>query len=231
MEVLLQLIKAKYPNDAYICKLDEALHVSTQARAIFRAYDKALDCLDQSSWEILSQKAIDHFFDHRSGQLKQGFYNQLNEAFAYKFLLRQGYSHVSILRENGKTTPDLSYCCGTEIRYCEVKSIGISEEEIDRLDAGDVFNGSVYFDLSAGFMRKLDADIKLGYKQIASKGTEGIVFIVANLDDFTLTHYERYRMQIAEHLSKVENPEVYVMVGLLGGRKIHHRVKKSQGTS
>lgn len=221
MAELIQLIKATYPRDNFFDSVGETLRLSKQARASYRSYDKAFDCLDQASWERLSKKAVAHFRDHRRGQLKQGFFNQLNEAFAYQFLLRQGYTHVTVLPEDGKTTPDLSYRHGTAIRYCEVKSIGISEEQIDRWEAKEGFDGSIYYDLSAGFLRKLDADLTKAYKQIASKGPDGIVFIVANFDDFTLSHYERYRVQIAQHLSQTEIPEVYVKVGLLGGRKIH----------
>jgi hypothetical protein len=193
----------------------ETLRSSKQARASYRAYDKAFDCLDPASWERLSKKAVAHFLDHRRGQLKQGFFNQLNEAFAYQFLLRQGYTHVCVLPEDGKTTPDLSYRHGNAVRYCEVKSICISDEQIDRWEAEDGFDGSIYDNLSAGFLRKLDADLKSAYKQIASKGPDG---------------YERYRAQIEQHLSQTEVPEVYVKVGLLGGRKIH-KPAQNHGTS
>jgi hypothetical protein len=230
MAALIQLIKETYPRDKFFDSVGETLRLSKQARASYRAYDKAFECLDQASWERLSKKAVAHFRDHRRGQLKQGFFNQLNEAFAYQFLLRQGYTHVSVLPEDGKTTPDLSYRQGNAVRYCEVKSIGISEEQIDRWEAEEGFDGSIYYDLSAGFLRKLDADLTMAYKQITSKGPDGIVFIVASFDDFTLSHYERYRVQIAQHLSQTEVPEVYVKVGLLGGRKIHKRTQ-NHGTS
>lgn len=225
MAALIRLIKENYPYDKFFESVGETLRLSKQARASYRAYDKAFDCMDQASWERLSNKAVAHFRDHRKGQLKQGFFNQLNEAFAYQFLLRQGYTHVSVLPEDGKTTPDLSYRHGNEIRYCEVKSIGISEAQINRREAEEGFDGTIYYELSVGFLRKLDADLTMAYKQITSKGSDGIAFIVMSFDDFTLSHYERYRVQIAQQLSQTEVPEVYVKVGLLGARKIHKRAR------
>lgn len=221
MRTLIKSVKEKYPNDKFFDSVAKSLQILPQARALYRAYDKALACLDVESWEILSDKAVAHFRDHRKGQLKQGFFNQLNEAFAYQFLLRQGYTHVSVLPENGKTTPDLAYRQGASIRYCEVKSIGISDEQVARWGAEMVFDGSVHQELSSGFLQKLDADIQQAYDQIASKGADGIVFIVTNFDDITLEYYKRYKEQIEQYLSQKEKPEVYIKIGLIGGRKIH----------
>jgi hypothetical protein len=38
-----------------------------------------------------------------------GFFNQLNEAFAYQHLVRQGHDRVRILPEQGVRVPDLEY--------------------------------------------------------------------------------------------------------------------------
>lgn len=223
MRSLVQMVKEAHPRDTFFDSLDETLRTSPQARAFYRAYDKALLCLDQKSWRVLSHKAVKHFPDHRMGQLKQGFFNQLNEAFAYQFLLRQGYTDVSVLVESGTTTPDLSYKQGASVRYCEVKSIGISEDEIARTESGCVFDGAVYHELSPEFLKKLNDVIARGHEQIVSKGETGIVFILAKFDDFTLRHYGRYRFQIDQLLAWHKVPEIYIKVGLLGGRRIHKR--------
>jgi hypothetical protein len=41
-----------------------------------------------------------------------------------------------------------------------------------------------------------------------------------NFDDFTLLYYDRYRQQIAALLDQHEVQNVYVKVGLIGGRRI-----------
>ena len=58
----------------------------------FLAYDRALSTLDDESWDILKNKALQHYLDHRNGKRKEGFFNQLNEAFAYRHLIKQGFS-------------------------------------------------------------------------------------------------------------------------------------------
>lgn len=50
----------------------------------YQVYNNALIVLDDESWKILKEKALQHYFDHRRGQKKQSFFNQLNEAFAYR---------------------------------------------------------------------------------------------------------------------------------------------------
>lgn len=226
MRQLVTDTRAAYPRDPFFADLDEVLRQSSQARAQYRTYDRVLSCLDDASWVELSRKAIAHFRDHRVGQLKQGFFNQLNEAFAYQFLLRRGHTGVSILHEDGNTTPDIAYDFGTERRYCEVKSIGISQEEIARSAREESFDASVYRVLSTAFLRKLGSHLSIAHTQITSRGGTGLVFVVARFDDFTLAHYDRYREQIVHFLSEHPVPEVYIKVGLLGGK---HICKQQQG--
>jgi hypothetical protein len=220
MRELIEMVKSAHPGDDFFSSLDETLKRSSQARASYRAYDRALSIMDTASWNELSKKAVAHFIDHRKGQLKQGFFNQLNDAFAYEFLVRRGYSDVSVLPEGRKTTPDLAYRAGTELRYCEVKTTGISDQEILRFESEEVFDGSVYQELSTGFFNKLNVDLKAARSQIASQGASGLIFIVAHFDDFTLSYYNRYRQQLSDFLRTHEVRNVVIKVGLLGRRRI-----------
>lgn len=223
MRDLVKMVNEAHPKDEFFATLDETLRSSSQARASYGAYDQALTCLDPESWRVLSKKAIEHYLDHRTGQLKQGFFNQLNEAFAYQFLVEQGYKSVEILQEDGTTKPDLVYSDGVGCLYCEVKSIGVSEDELNRFNAEEVFDNSIYRELSAGFLNKLDYDLKQAHRQIFSQGAPGLVFVVARFDDFTLRHYGRYREQLSEFLSIHEVQDVFFKVGLLGNRRIYKR--------
>jgi hypothetical protein len=217
---LIREAKAAYPADTFFTGVDRRLRLSSQARAFYRAYDRALSYLDQESWGALSQKALAHFRDHRRGQLKQGFFNQLNDAFAYQYLVRRGNSRVRVLREGGRTTPDLSYFSGESLHHCEVKSIGISQEEVARRRSDQYAHRNSYGSLSDGFFNKLGSDLTHANSQISSLGTPGLVFIVATFDDATLTYYDSYRGQIASFLTSHPVPEVYVKVGVIGGRRI-----------
>jgi len=220
---LIEMVKTSYPDDSFFSDLDEVFDLSAQARAQYQVYDLAFSCLDSTSWQILSKKALKHFQDHRNGQLKQGFFNQLNEAFAYQFLVQCGYQNIQVLDEDGTTRPDLTYHDEGIKRYCEVKTIGLSDDEIKRWDTGETFDGNVYRKLSDGFFKQLDDDLVRAYKQISSQGSNGLVFVLVNFDDFALTYYDQYHKQITEFLSHHKVPEVYIKVGLLSDKKIHKK--------
>ncbi len=184
------------------------------ARRHYQVYERALRTLDQESWAVLKDKAVAHFTDHRAGQRKQGFFNQLNDAFAYEHLVRRDYKQVRILREVGKTQPDIEYLVGRERRFCEVKTIGISDEAISRRATLQVTSSSIYQELSAGFLRKLESTLGIADRQIKARGGKGLIYILVHFDDFTLDYYHRYRKQIAACLASHIAENIYVKVGL-----------------
>ena len=218
---LVSEVQVAYPSDSFFATLDENFHSSPQARARYLAYDRAFSGLDLTSWHELKRKAIGHFRNHRPGQLKQGFFNQLNEAFAYQYLIRRGYRNVAILPEDGNTTPDLFYFAAGYQRFCEVKTIGISEDEIGRREAEQSFDATTYSDLSEGFVNKFTGHLTQAQRQIASRGSDGLIFVVVQFDDFTLQYYDRYRAKLCRILLDHEAQEVFVKVGLIGGRRIY----------
>lgn len=218
---LIDMVKEAHPKDCFFDTLNEILESNYQALKSYQAYNQALNHLDPISWQVLSQKAVTHFIDHRRGQRKQGFFNQLNEAFAYQFLVEQGYTNVAVLSENGETIPDLSFQIDSKHFYCEVKTIGVSDDELNRFENEQVFDASIYNELSAGFMNKLSSDLDEAHTQIVSQGNNGIIFIIIHFDDFTLSYYERYKQQIQQCISSHKAPEIFIKVGLIGKMHIH----------
>lgn len=184
----------------------------------YEAYEQAFLCLDSESWNILSAKAIEHYRQHRDGQLKEAFYNQLNEAFAYQYLQNQGYKNIKILDDSAKKKkiPDLSYEIMGKQFYCEVKSIGVSVDELSRSQSGESYEGSVYYSLHEGFFTKIKSKFDEATIQISEYG-EGLIFIyIPRFDDFTHMYYNCYREQIIEFINSYEVIEVYIKVGILG---------------
>ena len=219
MRQLIDEVRAQYPHDHFFDGVRDSLKHLSQARAYYRAYDRALGCIDTNSWQELRRKSIAHFRDHRVGQLKQGFFHQLNEAFAYQYLVRRGFSHVRVLPETGSPTPDLSFRDGRAARFCEVKTIAVSEQEISRRSSQG-YSSSDYAELSQGFRRKFNKDLQVAQGQIAAAGGTGLIFVLANFDDFTLTYYQRYREHLLEFLEEHEARDVYIKVGVIGGRRL-----------
>jgi hypothetical protein len=217
---LIAEVQAEHPEDPFFDSIEQTWITSSHARAVYAAYDRALRAMDEQSWSETKHKALKHFRNHRKGQLKQGFFNQLNEAFAYQHLRRRGHAGVRVLREDGNVRPDLVYEAGGRAAFCEVKTIGISQELIARREAGGAFFGPIYNELSTGFLNKLDDTISKAWSQISAQRATGFVYVIVLFDDFTLMYYERYRAQIQCRINAHLAPSVYVKVGLLGNRKI-----------
>jgi hypothetical protein len=152
--------------------------------------------LDDEPWNNLKEKAIEHFEDEREGQRKQAFFNHLNEAFAYRYLVRRGFKKVRLIRESKEKTPDISFVDRETQSYCEVKTMGLSDDEIRRRASHSVQDGAVYFVLNAGFLNKLEKDVARAWEQIHSLGERGLVFVLVRFDDIIGDHYRNNRKQL-----------------------------------
>src|SRR5688572_4448791 len=96
---LVSAVQSRYPDDHFFDRFLETCKEVPAKRKVYRSYEDAFRWLDDASWKTLKSKAVAHFQDHRAGQLKQGLFNQLNEALAYRYLIRQGYEQVRVLAE------------------------------------------------------------------------------------------------------------------------------------
>ena len=217
---LIETVASVYPQDQFFLGFEESCRSNAAKRAAYRTYDDALQVLDLQSWHILKGKAVAHFRDHRQGQLKQGFFNQLNEAFAYRFLVRRGCTEVLMLPERGLPTPDIRYVEAGRLKHCEVKTLGLSDAEIHRRKSQEVFTNA-YVELGEGFFRKLAKSVDAAEDQIATQGTSGLVYLVVIWDDIALDYYPEYRRQVVSFCCDQNMRNVYVKVGLRGNRRVH----------
>lgn len=218
-------IRSTYPDDDFFTEFESSCQIFPLKKKYYQTYNNALVILDDASWEILRNKAIKHYFDHRKGQKKQGFFNQLNEAIAYRYLVRKGFNNVKFLKEgNSKRSnpkqPDISFNDKKTQRYCEVKTLCISKDEISKREAQTVYNGSIYLCLSDGFLIQLKSAIARAWEQINSVGQDGLVFIIINFDDIALYHYQTYRRQIVQFCYDQGFDNLFIKIGLLGNRRI-----------
>jgi hypothetical protein len=216
---LIETVSSKYPGDQFFDDFAETCRTNPSKRAAYRRYEDALRVLDKRSWEVLKDKAVMHFQDHRSGQLKQGFFNQLNEALAYRHLVRSGCTEVRMVPEQSSSTADICYIEAGELKHCEVKTLGISDDEIGRRCSANVFM-NVYVKLAPGFFKKLLGDIDDAKVQIAAQGTGGLVYLVVLFDDIALGYYAEYRQEITTVCRKRAIKDVYIKMSLYGNRRI-----------
>jgi hypothetical protein len=176
--------------------------------------------LDAESWNILKTKSLQHYMDHRKGQRKQGFFNQLNEAFAYRYLVGTGVSGVRFIQEGKASRPDIGYTCNFVQMYCEVKSLGISNDEIVRRNEGIVYDGTVHAKLDDGFINKFCDAVKQARRLIGALGSNGLVYLVVRLDDIALDYYRTYRKQLIDTCRKNGFDNLFIKIGLLGNKRL-----------
>lgn len=215
-------VRNQYPNDVFFSNFEHSCQLSQDKMKYYRAYNNALMVLDGESWQILKDKALQHYLDHREGQRKQGFCNQLNEAFAYRYLVRKGFDNVRFIREvNGRRSPDIRFEVHNKQNYCEVKTLGISNDEISRRSAvGTVHDGLVYVKLNYGFLNKFCYAVNQARQQISSLGSNGLVYVIIRFDDMALDYYDNYRKQLIK-FSKVHGfDNLFIKIGEVGNRRI-----------
>ena len=214
---LVHEVRSRYPQDSFFIDFESSCNEKRLKREFYSSYETTLRYLDEDAWRILKSKAIEHFLDHRLGQLQTGFFNHLNEAFAYRYLVSHGYSNVVFLPEKqGSKQPDLSFRLEGTPGFCEVKSIGISDDEIGRRDSHECINGSVYANLRLEFMNKLQSTIARAETQVSELRESSIIFIVIEFDDFTHDYLAEYRKQLHEFLSANLVSNLILQVGRFG---------------
>ena len=222
MARLRQLIAAvheRHPDDRFFQDFDESCRIEDGKRRAYRTYEDALRVLDERSWQVLKDKSVRHYRDHRRGQLKQGFFNQLNEAFAYRWLVRRGCTGVRMVPEGRSKTADIRYFEGGQRRHCEVKTIGLSDDEIERRRTRNYANAR-YEQLGQGLLNQLSDAVHRARTQIEAHGTHGWVYVILLWNDMALDYYQEHRRQIIAYCRAHSLDDVYIKVGSRWFRRI-----------
>ena len=131
----------------------------------------------------------------------QRAFGELNEAKAYNFLIRSGYTSVEFIPRNRDTkTPDLRAKLGNVDVLCEAKTINRSERAIVaqlRRAAS-----SVPIHLGKEFFAKIASTIKYADQQMgafsSALDTKRIIYVVINFDDRLHEYVDDYLIQIQE---------------------------------
>jgi hypothetical protein len=119
----------------------------------------------------------------------------------------------------------LEYSADGLTHFCEVKTVGVSDEEVERRRIPTRFSPSGYKHLTAKFLTKLQSTLDLASSQIHARGSGGLIYVVFIPDDFTLEHYSTYRQQLQHCIDRHPERNIFIKVGLNGQR----RVEKPQG--
>lgn len=175
-----------------------------------------MSILDETSWNSLAKKAKDVFPGEETERGKSGFFDLLNEAFAYEYLKDQGAKNIRFEDAEGNVeTPDIYYEINASPRYCEVKTFNISDCVIKKFQSKRVFDSSIYEKLNDFFLKKFDGVLEKANKQISARSGIGCTYIIMHFDDFTLRYYKNYCQQLMEFLSsKYPNQTVIIRVNI-----------------
>ena len=214
-------IRKRYPHDEFFSSFESSCQTHPSKKKSYRAYNDALMVLDDESWQILKCKALEHYMDHRKGQKKQGFFNQLNEAFAYRYLVRKGYKDVRFIKEDKrKKSPDIRFSVHNAPSCCEVKTLCISDDLVNRRNTIAVFHGSDYVRLNDGFLKKFRDAVNTAREQICAFGSNGLVYVIINFDDFTLDYYQNYKKQLIAFSKNHKFDDLFIKIGEHGNKSI-----------
>lgn len=214
----------KYRNDDFFSDFENSCRIEPTKEKYYHAYNESLMLLDNESWQILKGKAIKDYLGYREGQKKQAFFNQLNEAFAYQYLVRKGFKDVRFIKEGEKKNekrPDIKFSVKNTQYYCEVKTLCISNLEITRRSTMTVNDYSVYLSLNNGFLKKFRDAVTYAREQIYALGTNGLVYIIINFDDIALDYYQDYRKQLITFSKTQGYDNLLMQIGELDNRRIY----------
>jgi hypothetical protein len=174
-----------------------------------------LAALDVAAWDHLKTKVGPLFMKGEKVRGWQGAFSELNEAKAYNFLVRRGYTYVEFIpRRSDAKTPDLRAKMGNVDVLCEVKTINRSKRAVRAKTQAIV--SSVSSLLPAEFFSKLALTIRGADQQMAAfslaPALKRIIYLVINFDDRLHECVDDYLVQIQEKREEFMMPGLEIIL-------------------
>ena len=178
-------------QEDYFSDIDERLDepFSRKKLAELAELAESLNRLDEESWNYLKGQCKPLLSKASDDRGWTPLFDRLNEAKGYGYLLDRGCSSPKFITrsdKNGHQTPDLEASDGTSEYLCEVKTINISDEEIERRK--NIEAKEVAMTLSNELRSKLEDVARKAASQLRGyQGSENkikIAFFVICLDNW-----------------------------------------------
>jgi len=194
-------------SDAYFRDFDQNLASSAHTKDLYLRQERALQGLDSTAWKHLKAEARPRLtVRDKRGRGWQQLFDILNEARAYNYLKSLGCSNLHFIPRSHEKTPDLEGSLALEPVLCEVKTIGISEEEA-AFRTGPMQARSIQTSVRPEFLNKLRAIIESARQQLLAfdSGQTAVHFVYLNVsfDDFLAECKEAYFKQIDDDLARM----------------------------
>lgn len=107
---------------------------SPLAQSAYKKLEVELEQLEDIAWQELKQKAINYVVAKDERRAWSQLFDILNEAKGYLYLKSEGCKKIHFIPEcKGSKTPDIRAQCGCSIALLDVKTINVSDEEINYL--------------------------------------------------------------------------------------------------
>jgi hypothetical protein len=184
-------------------------------RKHFVDIETELAALDAAAWDHLKANVGPLFMKGEKIRGWQGAFSELNEAKAYNFLVRRGYTDVEFIpRRSDTKTPDLRAKTENVDVLCEVKTINRSKRAI--LAQTQMIASSVSNLLPVEFFSKLASTVRGADQQMAAfssaPDTKRIIYLVVNFDDRLHECVSGYLVQISEKREEFMMPGLEVVL-------------------
>lgn len=202
-------------SDSYF-KADDDKLTNPSKRPFFLAIEKDLSGLDETAWEALKNEALPRLSAKVHGRGWEQLFSILNQARSYNRLAACGCTDIEFIPRSKSKTPDLRAKLDGATMLCEVKTIHISKDEIDRRLQGGV--GTIATQVTSEFLKKLHRDIDLAATQMAAydsdPATRRIAYVIINFDDSLHEYAPQYETQIREELDRNHHDGVEVVLDI-----------------
>ena len=202
-------------SDACFLNFEESLSESPTKYKHFRDIELELQNLDSTSWEHLKAEVAPLLKKRHPTRGWQALFDKLNEAKGYGHLRRLGCTNIGFIPRSavgGQQTPDLQAVLGPINVLCEVKTINISECEVNHRISGS--SRSILLQLPIGIFKKLKSDLEAAREQLAAVFTNApvrnIIYLIINFDDSLHEYADDYAGQISTFLATIAMPDVEI---------------------
>lgn len=181
----------------------EILLGQPHARDVFGRWEEQFQRLGLTPWRALTAEARPYLNRRHPGRGWQQLFDILGQARAYNYLRdEQSWMNMRFIPRAARSTPDIEGRLGCVKMLCEVKTINVSEQEINARRGQGA--RKVASKLGDGFLRKLSADIAKATDQMRAFDSLGEarhhVFVIVRFDDWVGVYADEYWRQIDRHL-------------------------------
>lgn len=210
---LIELVPDPSSPDVYFKDFPSRFLSEPLLRQAWLAREAEFQKLSSDAWCFLKKKARPYLTARDKNRGWEQLISVLNEARAYGYLQGSGYSRLRFIPESDRESPDIEGELNGTRLLCEVKTIQISNAEVQVRSGACV--GAVRDKLTPGFFNKLAFDLNKAEGQMAAFGrgatAKHVVYVIINFDDRLAKYKAQYFKQIDDYICQNAVPPTEIV--------------------